>query len=54
MTNYKCNVCNVFEYDDAKGSEQGKIPAGTKPEDLPDDWKCPICGADKSHLMAEE
>lgn len=51
MTEYRCNVCNVFEYDDEKGNEEMGLAPGTKPEDLPEDWKCPICGADKSHLQ---
>lgn len=36
---YKCLLCG-YVYDDAKES--------VKFEDLPDDWKCPLCGADKS------
>lgn len=38
---YKCNLCG-FIYDDAK--EKVKF------EDLPDDWKCPLCGAPKSQF----
>ncbi len=26
---------------------KGKIPKGTKFEELPDDWHCPVCGAGK-------
>jgi len=51
MTEYRCNVCNVFEYDDSEGNAELGIAQGTKPEDFPDDWKCPICGADKSHQI---
>lgn len=47
---YRCNVCNTYEYDDVKGDPQTKIPPGTKPEDFPDDWRCPICSSDKTHL----
>ena len=36
---YKCSLCGYI-YDDAKES--------VKFEDLPDDWKCPLCGAPKS------
>ncbi|WP_406661785.1 rubredoxin [Methanolobus sp. ZRKC3] len=52
MTKYTCNVCNVFEYDEDEGNADTGIEAGTKPEDFPDDWECPICGADKSHLIS--
>lgn len=38
---YRCNLCG-FIYDDAK--EKVKF------EDLPDDWKCPLCGAPKSQF----
>ena len=31
----------------AKGSPAQGIPAGTKWEDLPEDWECPDCGAEK-------
>ena len=51
MTKYLCNVCNKFEYDDEKGMEG--IEPGTKPEDFPDDWKCPICKADKTHQIPQ-
>ena len=47
---YRCNVCNVFEYDDAIGDSTTNIKPGTKPEDFPDNWKCPVCTSDKTHL----
>ncbi len=39
MRKYRCTICGYI-YDDAK--EKVKF------EDLPDDWKCPLCGAPKS------
>jgi len=53
MAKYKCNICNKFEYDEEKGDSKAGIPSGTKPENFPDDWKCPICGADKTHQIAQ-
>ena len=50
MTRYRCNVCNVYEYDDVNGDPDSSIKPGTKPEEFPDDWGCPICGSDKTHL----
>lgn len=38
MAVYRCTLCG-YEYDEEK--------EGTKFEDLPDDWKCPICMASK-------
>jgi len=47
---YRCNVCNVYEYDSTIGDVHTKIKPGTKPGDFPESWECPICGADSSHL----
>lgn len=49
-TRYRCNVCNIFEYDETRGDSNTNIKPGTKPEEFPDDWRCPICGSDKTHL----
>jgi len=54
MVRYYCNVCNAYEYFEDKGDFKSGIPSGTKPENFPDDWKCPICGADKTHLIPNE
>lgn len=42
-----CSICS-YTYDEAKGIPEAGIAPGTKWEDLPSDWKCPICGAAKS------
>ena len=39
---YVCSVCGTV-YDPAVGDPAHGIPAGTKFEDLPEDWKCPRC-----------
>lgn len=45
---YICSTSNCgYIYNPAKGDRKGKIPKGTKFEDLPDDWRCPVCGASK-------
>lgn len=46
MDVYVCSVCQ-FEYDEAVGYEDGGIAAGTKWDDIPDDFVCPICGVGK-------
>ncbi|MBR9690142.1 rubredoxin [Candidatus Woesearchaeota archaeon] len=53
MTKYKCDVCNVFEYDTEKGDDKTGMKAGTKPADFPEKWRCPICQADKTHLIEQ-
>jgi rubredoxin len=51
VTVYRCDVCEVYEYDSDRGDADLQIPAGREPADFPDDWACPICGADKTHLQ---
>jgi rubredoxin len=46
MQKYECSVCGYI-YDPAKGDPEADIPPGTAFEDLPDDWTCPDCGAEK-------
>jgi len=46
MSKYKCSVCG-YVYNSEEGDLDSGIAAGTLFENLPDDWKCPICGAPK-------
>ncbi len=50
MALYRCNICNAYDYDEEKGDLSLGIEAGTQPTGFPDDWICPICGSDKTHL----
>ncbi|MDD1718274.1 MAG: rubredoxin [Methanoregulaceae archaeon] len=50
MTRYRCNVCMKFEYSSSDGYAPAGIVPGMEPSDLPGEWKCPVCGADRSHL----
>lgn len=47
MDSYVCDLCG-YEYDPEKGDPDGGIAPGTRFEDIPDDWVCPVCGASKS------
>ena len=47
MNKYQCSVCG-YMYDPAKGQPLNGYPPGTGFEDLPDDWRCPVCGAPKN------
>ena len=49
---YVCEVCG-FVYDEDLGLPEENIPAGTKFEDLPDDFICPECGVDKNMFTQE-
>jgi rubredoxin len=45
---YQCQTVNCgYIYNPDKGDRKGKIPAGVKFEDLPEGWRCPICGGTK-------
>lgn len=44
---YQCIVCGHI-YDEAEGDPDSDIAPGTKFDDLPDDWVCPTCGAEKA------
>ncbi|MFX1323450.1 MAG: acyl-CoA dehydrogenase family protein [Promethearchaeota archaeon] len=46
---YKCQVCG-FVYDPVKGDPDSGIAPGTPFSELPDDWHCPVCGAEKSQF----
>ncbi|AHF79820.1 rubredoxin [Thermococcus paralvinellae] len=46
MAKWKCIVCGYI-YDEEEGDPDNGIAPGTKFEDLPDDWVCPLCGAGK-------
>jgi len=49
MKKYVCDVCGYI-YDPAEGDEDNGVVSGTAFEDLPEDWVCPLCGAEKSEF----
>lgn len=49
MKKYVCNVCG-WKYDEATGDSEQGIAPGTKFEDLPEDFVCPLCGVDKDNF----
>ena len=46
MEKYRCSVCG-WVYDEEMGHPEGGIEPGTRFNDLPDDWFCPFCSAEK-------
>lgn len=45
----QCQTLNCgYIYDPGRGDKKGKVPNGTKFEDLLDDWLCPVCGSSKA------
>ena len=49
MGKYVCSVCSYI-YDEAEGIPEECFAPGTKWEELPDDWVCPLCGASKEEF----
>lgn len=49
MDKYKCLVCGYI-YDPALGDPDNGVNPGTKFEDIPSTWVCPLCGAPKSEF----
>lgn len=52
MKKYVCMICG-YVYDEAAGIPIAGIAPGTKWEDLPEDWVCPLCGAAKSDFKEQ-
>ena len=44
---YICRACGLI-YDQDKGDPDSGIAPGTRFEDIPDDWECPLCGVTKA------
>jgi len=53
MQKFKCSICG-YVYDEAAGIPEKGIASGTKWEDLPDDFACPVCAAPKSVFKPSE
>ena len=49
MDTFTCTICG-FQYNPEEGDPTAGIPPGTPFEDLPDDYKCPICNASKEYF----
>nr|WP_314783133.1 rubredoxin [uncultured Porphyromonas sp.] len=47
MKKYICELCGYI-YDPEVGDPDSGIAPGTPFEEIPDDWSCPLCGAEKS------
>lgn len=49
---YECRSCG-YKYDEAVGDSSYPIPPGFQFEKLPEDWRCPTCGAAKSFFVSK-
>ena len=50
---YICHACGYI-YDEAVGDPDSGLMAGTRYEDIPDDWSCPLCGVTKADFSLYE
>ena len=50
---YLCLLCG-FIYDEEQGWPEDGIEAGTRWEDVPEDWMCPDCSAMKDDFEMVE
>jgi rubredoxin len=46
LDQYECAACG-YVYEPTKGDNTSDIPVGTAFEELPESWRCPVCGARK-------
>ena len=49
---YVCDVCG-WVYDEAEGYPEEGIAPGTKWEDVPEDFACPLCQVGKDMFSQE-
>ncbi len=49
---YVCDVCG-WEYDEEAGYPEGGIEPGTKWEDVPEDFVCPLCMVGKDQFSEQ-
>lgn len=52
LMKYVCDVCG-WVYDEAVGDPDNGIAPGTKWEDLPEDFQCPLCSVGKDQFFPE-
>ena len=53
MDRYVCTICG-YVYDPEQGDPDIGVEPGTKWDDVPDDWECPVCGASKDDFEKED
>ena len=48
-----CKACGLI-YDEAQGDADSGLAPGTRFDDIPDDWACPLCGVTKADFEPYE
>lgn len=52
MDKWICDVCG-YVYNSEEGDPDNGVSPGTLFAQIPDDWCCPMCGADKEDFSEE-
>ncbi|MBP6875716.1 MAG: rubredoxin [Candidatus Eisenbacteria bacterium] len=53
MKKYECIACGYI-YDPEQGDPENGVARGTPWEQVPEDWKCPLCGVGKDMFQPVE
>ena len=53
MKKYLCTICG-YVYDPSLGDPGAGVTPGTRFDELPEDWYCPVCGVSKEDFEAVE
>ncbi len=53
MEKKTCKICG-YTYNPEEGDPENGIAPGTPFDQLPDEWKCPICNCTKSYFVTED
>ena len=53
MKMWQCVICGLV-YEEEKGWPNDGIAAGTRWQDVPEDWTCPECGVTKAEFEMVE
>ena len=51
--NYICDACGWI-YEEAVGAPDSGVIAGTKWEDVPENFQCPLCGVGKDQFSKND
>ncbi len=49
LDRFECRACG-YTYEPEKGDSRSDVSPGTPFDDLPEDWRCPVCGARKAQF----
>ena len=45
-----CTFCEAFTFDEEKGDQRAELPPKIGIEQIPEQWRCPVCGHWKGNL----